>query len=224
MNNELLFCIHTIIIALSTLFALKLGKEALVTFICAYCLFANVFVLKQITLFGFQATASDAFTIGATLGLNLLQEYFGRSIAYKTIGINFFLLLFYTIISQIHLFYAPALTDYMQPFYVGIFQVMPRIAIASFTVYLITQTIDYYLYAWLKSWWHARALVVRNYISIIISQFIDTVLFTIFGLYGIIDNIVHVIFISYAIKLAAILIAIPFVGISQYVMNDKNNV
>ena len=90
MINELIFIFHCLIIASSSLFALFLGSYGLVAFICIQCILANLFVIKQITLFGYTATCSDAFTVGATLGLNLLQEYFGKNITKKTIWINFF--------------------------------------------------------------------------------------------------------------------------------------
>lgn len=217
MTNELIFLIQIITIVSFSLGALKFGKEALVTFVCICCILANLFVLKQTTLFGFNATCSDAFTIGATLGLNLLQEYFGRYISRITIGINFFFLIFYAIMSQIQLAYVPSMFDSMQQHYLPLMQLMPRIMIASITVYLIAQIADYFIYGLLKKYWHHRLLITRNYISIIISQFIDTVLFTFLGLYGIVENLWEIIFISYCIKLVAIFIATPFVGFSKMI-------
>lgn len=219
MLNELIFLTQIISIVIFLLAALKLGKEAVVTFVCICCILANLFVLKQTTLFGFNATCSDAFTIGATLGLNLLQEYFGRYISRITIVLNFFFLIFYAIMSQIQLGFAPSPFDSMQQHYLPLLQFMPRILIASISVYLIAQITDYIIYGILKHYWHRKFLVIRNYISIIISQFVDTVLFTFLGLYGIVDNLWEIIFISYCIKLIAILVATPFVGLSKRILS-----
>ena len=221
--NELIFIAHTIIIALCALVALALGKSALIAFVCIQCMLANLFVIKQITLFGFTATSADAFTVGATIGLNLLQEYFGKKIAKRAIWINFFLLIFYAIVSQIHLLYIPHISDITQQYFMPILHLMPRIVIASFSVYLFTQLIDYYLYGILKKTFHDRYIVFRNYTSITICQLLDTVLFIYLGLYGIIDNIGQVIIISYLIKLASIIIATPFVGLSRkvYTLTQK---
>jgi hypothetical protein len=212
--NEYIFIIHTIIIAAFALGSLALGRSALVAFVSACCMIANFFVIKQITLFGFTATCADAFTVGATIGLNLLQEYFGKEIAKKTIWINFFLLIFYAIVSQIHLFYIPNLVDTAHQHFVPILSLMPRIVIASFSVYLFTQMTDYYLYGFLKKIFHNKHIVIRNYASIALCQLLDTVLFSFLGLYGIIENIGHVIMISYIIKLISIMIATPFVVFS----------
>jgi len=173
---------------------------------------------------GLNATAADAFTIGATIGLNLLQEYFGKAITRTTIAINFFFLVFYAIVSQVHLLYTPSAFDTTQDHFSPLLGFMPRIVIASFTVYLIAQMIDYKLYGWLKKVWTSRFLVLRNYASISISQLVDTVLFSFLGLYGIIDNIGEVILVSYTIKLAAIALATPFVLGSRWIFTHfKNN-
>lgn len=215
MFNELIFLLHSIIISISALVFFALGPNALVTFICVQCLLANLFVLKQTTLFGFNATCSDAFTIGATLGLNLLQEYWGKAITQRAIFINMATLIFYTIVSQIHLAYIPSVFDVTQSAYLTLLSSTPRIIIASITVYYISQTVDYYLYGFLKTWWHRRFLVLRTYTSTAISQAVDTALFSFLGLYGIVDNIGEIIVVSYAIKLVAIVISSPFIELSR---------
>jgi len=220
--NELIFIAHTVIIALFSLGALALGPGAIVAFVCAQCILANLFVVKQITLFGLTATCADAFTVGATIGLNLLQEYFGKKIAKKTILINFLMLIFYAIVSQIHLIYIPHTADNMHLHFMPLLNLMPRIVIASFSVYLISQMADYYLYGFLKKMFHDEYIIIRNYASIALCQFLDTVLFSFLGLYGIIDNIGEVIIISYVIKLASIIIATPFVGMSRKIYKITN--
>ena len=213
--NEYIFIAHTLIIAAFALGSLALGRAALVAFVCICCIIANLFVVKQITLFGLTATCADAFTVGATIGLNLLQEYFGKEIAKKTIWVNFFLLIFYAIISQIHLLYLPNSADITQQHFMPLLSLMPRIVIASFMVYLLTQMTDYYLYGILKRKFNNQYIIIRNYASIAFCQLLDTVLFSFLGLYGIIEDIWQVIIISYVIKLMSIIIATPFVGFSR---------
>src|SRR5579872_2892692 len=213
--NTYIFIFHTIIIATFALGSLALGSAGLVVFVCICCILANLFVIKQISLFGLTATAADAFTVGATIGLNLLQEYFGKEIAKKTIILNFFLLIFYAIVSQIHLLYVPHPADTMHQYFEPLLNFMPRIVIASFSTYLFTQMIDYYLYGILKNAFHNKYIIIRNYASIAFCQLLDTVLFSFFGLYGIIENIWQIIIVSYVIKLISIVIATPFVGFSR---------
>lgn len=218
--NELLLLAQIIIIAFSTLVALKIGSYALVAFIVIQSILANLFVVKQITLVGLNATASDAFIVGSIFGLQLLQEYFGKSLAQKTVFISFFLLVFYTIVSQIHILYTPAYHDHMHQHFYPILCLMPRIMIASITVYTAASYFDTVLYGFLKRLFQGRYLVIRNSLSIMTSQLIDTVLFSFLGLYGIIDHIGNVILVSYTIKLIVIVITQPFVAFSKRIMRS----
>ena len=122
---------------------LQFGSQALCSFLCVQALLANLFVLKQITLFGLNATASDAYIVGSVLSLNLIQEYFGKPLARKAIWISFALLVFYTIVSQIHIGYIPSQTDFSQEWYAQLLAYMPRITIASILVYLMVQHFEH---------------------------------------------------------------------------------
>lgn len=216
MGNELIFVIQIIGISLSTLIALRLGAHALVAFICMYCVLANLFVLKQITLFGLHATSADAFTIGATFGLNMLQEYYGPIITKRTIITNFFILMFFVVMSSIHLWYQPNLCDSMHMHFVPLLSHAPRIIVASFIVYFASQTLDYCLYGFLKRIWRTKWLIVRNGTSTAISQLFDTIAFSFLGLYGIVDHIGEIIIISYSIKILSIVLSSPFIALSRY--------
>ena len=62
--NEIIFTFHVVVIAAGSLFALFLGKEALACFIGLLGILSNLFVTKQIVLFGLTVTSSDAFAVG----------------------------------------------------------------------------------------------------------------------------------------------------------------
>lgn len=186
MVNELIFTAHTFLIGLFALLALRLGSQALVVFISIQCILANLFVLKQTTLFGISATCSDAFSIGAVLGLNLLQEYYGRAAARRAIWISFLFLIFYATVSLIHLAYIPSASDTAHAHFFQLLNVMPRITVASFVVYVVVQYLDSMLYANLRELLSGKYLVLRTWLSIATMQLLDTVLFSFLGLYGIV--------------------------------------
>jgi len=219
--NELIFLLHIMIIAISSLVALWLGKEALIAYVCVLGILSNLFVTKQILLFGLNVTATDAFVVGAVLGLQLLQEYYGKKIARKAIGASFFLLIFYAVVSWIHMRYLPSFSDVCHGHFMAILKHMPRIAVASITSYLLSQLLDYNIYGFLKKIFKGRHLVVRSYISLAIVQLFDTVLFSFLGLYGIITNVGNVIVLSFAIKMIVILIATPLVAFSPKIIKKS---
>jgi len=210
----LIFFCHAMAISISALLALRLGQDALVTLVSLQVVLANMFILKQTTLGGFTATCTDAFTIGTVLCLNLLQEYFGKKAAQRALYISFAMLLFYTLMSQLHLLYMPDVCDTAQPYYQYILGLMPRITIASMISYGLIAQLDITLYGMLNRWFDSNYLVLRNYISLGFSQLLDTILFSYLGLYGIVDNLWHIIAISYAIKVATIVLATPLVTFS----------
>lgn len=213
--NELLFLFHLICISFTTYAMVKFGSQALVSFLCVQAIIANLFVIKQITLFGLNATASDVYIVGSVLCLNMIQEYYGKELARKAIWISFALLVFYTIVSQIQISYIPSPTDFSQEWYKSLLSFMPRITSASIIVYLAVQYFDTFFYGLLKKVWPTGHLVARNIISITISQALDTVLFSILGLYGIIDNIAQIMIVSFTIKMATMILLAPAIAYIQ---------
>ncbi len=210
--NELIFVFHIFAIVLSCIFALRLGKEALITLIIIQAILANLFITKEISLFHLCVTCTDAFAVGSGLALNLLQEYYGKATTKKAIYISFCALVFYLVMSQFQLWYNPISDASHQPFS-AILSLMPRLIGASIFSYLICQLIDYKIYALLKIKLHNKFFILRNYGSLIISQAIDTVLFSFLGLYGIVPHIWHIILVSFIIKIATIILATPFMSL-----------
>lgn len=202
--NELLFFSHILIVVFFVFGALRLGKEALACLTALYAVLANFFVLKQIFLFGWNVTCSDVFAVGSILSLNLLQEYWGRETAKKTVWISFFSMAAFGALSQIHLFYTPSSFDVSQPHFRALLSFTPRLLSASLVSFLIVQQIDLRFYGFLKKRWPAASLPWRNSFSLFFTQVLDTVLFSFLGLYGIIASIGSIIILSFCVKLIII--------------------
>lgn len=209
------------LVGVGALCATAFGESALVAYISVQAILANLLVTKQTMLFGMHATCSDAFMIGAVLSLNILQEYYGKERARSAIWISFGLLIFYTCATQIHLWYRPSSVDTMHAFFMAILSPMRRLTVASLAVYFMVQHLDAWLYGLFKERLKIKYLVVRNYASLAITQFVDTVLFSFLGLYGIIHNIGHIIIVSYCIKICAIILVTPFIAFSHKLMHKQ---
>lgn len=202
--NELIFFAQTLLIVGFALGAFKLGKQALVAWIAIQALLANLFVLKQVTLFGLEVTASDAYVIGSLLGLNFLQEYYDQKEAIKATKICFFFMLFFTLVSQLHLIYQPSPYDSSQSAFLTILTPSPRLMIASITVFFIVQQIDVRFFAFLKKNLPQTNFAVRAGIALVFSQLLDTVLFSLAGLYGVVASVIDIMIMSFMIKLIVI--------------------
>lgn len=214
--NESLFFLHIFVVTGFSLLALRLGKHALISFIVIQGILANLFVVKQMPLFGLAVTCSDVFAIGGILSLNLLQEYFGRESCRNAIQISLLGLIFFVLMSQIHLAYQPTLLDGMQGAFQTIFSTTPRITIASIATFYLVQQIDVRLFPFLKG-----NFPTRVFFSLLFSQAIDTVLFSFLGLYGLVESLLDIIIVSFLIKSIIIAASSPFVGFAKkWVRNE----
>lgn len=198
--NEFIFLAETCLIVGFSLGALKLGKEALVAWVAIQALIANLFVLKQIDLFGLEVTASDAFAIGSLLGLNFLQEFFGQQEAKKTTWICFFFMTFFALVSQLHLLFQPSTHDASHSAFVTLLSPSLRLLIASMAVFFIVQQIDIRFFSFLKKKLPGTPFAFRVAISLILAQALDTILFSFAGLYGIVASMFDIIVMSLIIK------------------------
>lgn len=202
--NEILFLLHILAVVGFVFVSLRLGKNALIALAAFQAALANLFVVKQIGLFGLTVTCSDVFAVGGILTLNLLQEYFGKEAAAQAVRISFFCLLFFALMSQLHLLYSPADADQTHAAFKTIFSSSPRILLASVSVFYLVQKIDVRLFSWLKTFYEGKRLPWRIGLSLLLSQFLDTVLFSFLGLYGIVASVGSIILVSLAVKYAIV--------------------
>ena len=216
--NELIFLFHSLFVAFAALGAAYLAREALATFVAITFVLANLFVIKQITLFGLNVTAADSYMVGSVLALNLLNEYFGQKSARKALWIAFAVGVLVMLLAQMHLLYLPNIFDTSQEHFVAIFAATPRIIAASLFSYFVSQRFENYLYTFLKHRFNGKYLVARNYISMSCSQLLDTVLFSVLGLYGIVASVSDIMIVSYSVKLLAIALVSPLMWLSTLYM------
>lgn len=204
MTNELIFIIQAFLIVGFAVAACRLGSAALTSWIAIQALIANLFVIKQINLFGFEVTASDTFAIGSLVGLNQLQEYFGRKKAEEATRVCFFLLFFFALVSQLHLLYQPSLSDTAHEAFLTLLSPAPRLFAASMATFFVVQQFDIFFFGLLQSRLPHRSFALRMALSLVVSQLLDTFIFSIVGLYGIVTSLIDVMIISFIVKLLSI--------------------
>lgn len=216
MDNHFLFLIHSLSVAGIALLCVRLGKEALISWICLQAVLANLLVLKQIELFGWTATCSESYVVGSVLSLNLLQEFHGRSLAQRAVGLGFLLSVCFMVMTQLHLAYSPSLVDHFDGSYRDILQFAPRLVVASLLSFFIVQRCDVLWFGWIKSVLRGKWFFLRGGVSLVISQILDTVLFGFLGLYGTMDHLVEVLFVSFVIKCCVIALSVPALAFARF--------
>jgi len=215
MINLLLFLGSCALIAGFAWFFSRLGQGSLTAWIAILSLLANLFVLKQIDLLGLNATASDIFAIGNLLALNLLQEKYGRKATQNAIWTSFSCLLFFVIMSQIHLHYEPSLYDNSQSSYSLILAATPRMMIASLFTFLVIDQFDSRFYGYMRQRLPQISIILVSAMTMCISQTLDSILCNILGLYGVVGALMEIIMVSVAIKVLAIASTIPWAYASR---------
>lgn len=215
MHNFLVLSLHLLVLGAFILISLRMGAMALHAMLCMIAIAMNIFVLKQIKLFGLDVTATDALAVTYLLGLNLFQEYYGRKIVRQHVFISCMISATFTILGLIHLSYTPNAYDSMQIHYEMTISCLPRIIISSITSFLLIQLIDISFFAYLRGKTGGRWLTLRTTFSLLISQILDTLLFSFLALYGQVGNLWHIILVSIAIKFIVIALCAPITEFSK---------
>lgn len=193
-----------------------MGKAALNAWLCVVAISMNLMVMKQITIFGLNVTATDALAVGYILGLNLLQEFYGKREARLHVWLSFFCSAIFLALTRLHLLYEPNAYDTFHSSYAAIFGGLGRLIVASFISFVSIQFLDIRVFGWLKDKFSGKKLAVRVWVSLILSQTFDTLIFSFLGLYGLVENIWDVILLSLAIKGIILTIASPFSSLASY--------
>ena len=227
MSNELLFIIQTIIGLAFTLVAFSMGRNWLYGYIAVCIVLANIFVTKQITLFGIPATGGNVLYGSIFLATDLLAEHFGKREARQAILLGFGAALFYLIMSQFILKFSPSPDDWgAAEGMATIFDFAPAIVLASLMAYLILQFHDIWAFHWIREKTGGRYLWLRNNGSTWVSQLIDSVVFSILAFLVLpilfpsaealpFDIVVGIIISTYFLKILVAAIDTPFIYLSH---------
>jgi len=205
MSNELLFLIQVVLVSGGAITALFCGQGALTGLMMVYVILANLFVTKEIVLFGLTVTASDALGVGASCCFALLQEYYDRAVAYRALISSVVGVICYGMMAVLHMAYVPALSGEVQHACELLFSSAPWVIFASLCAYVGGQMVESMVLRGTKRFLSDRYFPLRAGSALLVGQFCDTILFTSIGLYSMVHDPFHVLMFSYLVKVIAIL-------------------
>ena len=232
MPNELLIILSFIIIYGSTILFYRLfGKKGLLAFNVLATLIANIEVLILVRAFGVEMTLGNVLFASTFLITDIMSENHSRKDANRAVIISTLCSVFFILISQMWLLYTPSENDWASGSFHTIFSSTPRIVCASLGVYLISQLTDVWLY---HKWWDwcrkrfgdsSRGLWIRNNGSTMISQLLNTLLYTFFAFYGTYqtETLVTIFTSSYIIYIITSLLDTPFVYWARKINEDRRD-
>lgn len=229
MINEIILIGSVIFIFGMVLLGYRLfGKMGLYCVSAIATILANIEVVLLINAFGMEQTLGNILFAATFLVTDILSECEGRKAANKAVWISVFASVFFLVLSQSWLLYNPSPNDTMMGAISAVFSNTPRMIFASLLVYAVSQLFDVWLY---HKWWaitekhfgdKRRFLWVRNNGSTLISQILNTLLFTLFAFWGTYDikTMLSIFISSYIIYIFTSLIDTPAVYLAR-LMNDK---
>lgn len=230
MINELLLTGSVIFIFGATLLAYKFfGKTGLYCVSAIATVLANIEVAILINAFGMEQTLGNVLFASTFLVTDILSECEGKKEANKAVWLGVFSSLFFLLLSQSWQIFVPSENDFIHDSIKTVFSNTPRMIIASLVVYAISQLFDVWLY---HKWWaftekkfgdKRKFLWLRNNGSTLISQILNTALFTLFAFWGTYDakTIVSIFLSSYVIYVFTSLLDTPCVYLARKIHENK---
>ena len=187
LSNEIIFITTVLLYLGSVLVLYKLfGRNGLYAFAVFGTLLGNIAVCKCVDLFGLSTTAGNVLYASTFLVTDILSEKYGKKAASKAVAYSFSIMILWLLGSQLILWFTPNANDYINDSLMVVFGLVPRITIASLLGFVCSQNIDVFLYhfIWKKTGDKQGMLWLRNNGSTLISQAIDTVIFTSLAFFG----------------------------------------
>ena len=166
--------------------AKKLGKEAFVGLYAGLTIVANIIAVKLIMIGGFVVPAAVLVYSSTYLLTDIIDEVYGRKLGHRTVLIGFVanILGVLAIWLSIKWLPAPFIPAEFQDAYAKVLGQAPRIVFASTISYLVSQNHDVWAFHFWKEKTGGKYLWLRNNLSTMVSQLIDTVIFITLAFYG----------------------------------------
>ncbi|NMA92900.1 MAG: queuosine precursor transporter [Firmicutes bacterium] len=175
-------------------------------------LIANITAVKLVQIGGLIVPAA-VFVFPITfLVTDVVCEVWGKKQATELVWLGFFMNIVLMGYLQLGRVLPPAPVWPDQKAYEAIFGAVPRIVLASMCAYIISQTHDVWAFDYWRRLTRGKHLWLRNNLSTMASQLMDTVVFITIGFAGTVPRgaLIGMIFSQYMVKLVLALIDTPF--------------
>ncbi|MGI6116895.1 MAG: queuosine precursor transporter [Bilifractor sp.] len=190
---------------------------------------ANIEVMILVKAFGMEMTLGNILFASTFLTTDILSEVYGKKAAQRAVSLGIAASLIFLAVSQSWLLYRPDSHDIASGPIREIFSNTPRLILASVAVYVIVQYFDVWLY---HAWWdftdrrfgdHRKFLWLRNNGSTLVSQLLNTVLYTLFAFFGVYSmrTLLSIMASSYVIFIVTSLCDTPFVYWARAIFEKK---
>lgn len=224
--NEILFFVDIVFcFSFDLLFYKFFGKKGLFVWIAIATIISNIQTVKIVNIFGVETSLGNVLYGSTFLATDILNEYYGKEEARKSIYYGFTSMVVMTLLMSISLLFNPSVNDFASDSLNLIFTLNIRITIASIVGFCVSQFLDTWTFQYIKQ--HNDKLWVRNNLSTMISQVFDTVLFVTISYIGTVpfSTIIQLMMSMYVFKFFIAIFDTPFMYLSKKVkpLEDGGN-
>ena len=220
MKNELLWILVFFIdFGLLMLFYKFLGKIGLFAWVAMATVIANIQVIKVIQLCGITATLGNVLYASIFLATDILSENYSKKDAAIAALIGFASMLALPLLMTFSLLFTPGEDDFSQEALQTLFGVVPCVVAGSAVAYIVSQLHDVWSYHFIKGRFPStRLLWLRNNGSTLVSQLLDSLIFSTIAFYGLYPTkiFLEIVLTTYLLKAVCALLDTPFIYLAKY--------
>ncbi len=220
-NQDLLWVATVLLdLAITVLMYRIFGRQGLLACIVLAILLSNLQGPKLTTILGLQTSLGVIFYSGIFFATDLLSEKYGRMQANRAVIIGFAVSVIAVLMLSIALEFQPttdpetaAMSNDIQNAFATNLNFTPRFVFGSLLAYLISQTFDVWFFHFIKKRTHGHHLWLRNNLSTMSSQIIDTLIYSLVVWWGVVElsTAIQLGIVKYGFKLAIAAFDTPFI-------------
>ena len=221
-NNQEIIWLITLLADLSfTILLYRLfGKAGLQVAIAFSILLANLQGPKLTIIFGLQTSLGVIFYASIFFATDVLSENYGKKEAQKAVQMGFVVSLIMILMMSLALLYQPsnqpgtaAISQNIHNAFATIINFTPRFIIGSLLAYYISQRFDVWAFHLIKQKTGEKHLWLRNNLSTMSSQILDTAIYSLVAWWGIVDlkTAIQLGLVKYAFKVMISIIDTGFI-------------
>ena len=200
------------------------GKQGLYASVILSLLLANLQGPKLTEVMGMQTSVGVILYSGIYFATDLLSERYGKREAHRAVMLGFGVSLIIIVMISLSLKFAPSTNIKTAAFATSIHEAMatlfnftPRFVLGSLVAYLISQRFDVWIFHVIKTRTEGRHLWLRNNLSTMLSQLIDTSIYGLVVWWGIVDlaTAMQLAMAKYVFKVLIAIIDTPFIYLAR---------
>jgi hypothetical protein len=170
------------------------GKIGLYAIVVLNIMLSNLQGPKLTVIFGMQTSLGLILYSGIYFATDLLSEKYGKQEANRAVLIGFATSIIVVVMMTINLMFLPStlsskpeLVQSVHEALELLFNFTPRFVFGSLLAYIISQSLDVWIFHYVKNKTKNKHLWLRNNLSTLISQAVDTVIYAVVVWWGIFD-------------------------------------